>query len=38
MTNNQTDNLKTIKSDDTVSKDSVIVNTSMKNYLDSKLL
>jgi small subunit ribosomal protein S1 len=38
MTNNQTDNLKTIKSDDTVTKDSVIVNTSMKNYLDSKIL
>ena len=38
MTNNQTDNLETIKSDDTGTKDSVIVNTSMKNYLDSKIL
>ena len=38
MTNNQTDNLETIKSDDTVTKDSVVVNTSMKNYLDSKIL
>ncbi len=38
MTNNQPDNLETIKSDDNITKDSVIVNSSMKNYLDSKIL
>ena len=38
MTNEQIDNVENIESNDSKDKDSVIVNTDMKNYLDSQIL
>ena len=38
MTNEQIDNVENIESNDSKDKSSVIVNTNMKNYLDSQIL